>query len=137
MRKLLPLWGFIAIQALAQTPFPEGAVAIKTTESHGKLLGKMFATKNADKNGVPVGDTIEFKADEKIIFTEGKYKENFVFDESAYRDTLVWQGNDGNYCSPQYKWCMDIRTQDDKILTRWGSGDGKNKPILVWAPYIK
>jgi hypothetical protein len=137
MKKLLPLWGFMAIQAFAQTPFPEGVAALSSAELHNNLLGKVFATHNTDKNGTPVGDTIEFKQDGKITFTEGKYKGNFIFDDSAYRDTLVWQGNDGRYCSPQYKWCMDIRTQDDKILTRWGSGDGKNKPILSWAPYSK
>lgn len=124
-------------QAFAQTPFPEGVNGLGSKEVHDSMQGKMFATKNTNGKGQPVGDTIEFKTENKVVFTEGTYSNNFVFDKDAYRDDLTWQGGEGRYCSLQHKWCMELRTQGENLLTRWGPGDGVNKPILVWAPYVK
>jgi hypothetical protein len=133
------LWviGLISMQAFAQTAFPEGASVLANKEMHASLLGKAFATKNTNGKGKAVGDTIEFKANGVIAFVEGPYKGNFVFDGDAYRDDLTWQGNDGRYCSEKYKWCMYLATQDASLLTRWGSEDGKNKPVLVWSDFSK
>jgi hypothetical protein len=124
-----------SLHTFAQTPFPDGVTGIGSKEAHADLLGKAFATKNIDGKGKAVGDSLEFKADGKVLFIEGGYTGNFVFDKDAWHDVLSWQGNEGRYCSDQHKWCMDLRTQGLNLLTRWGSEDGKNKPILVWSAH--
>jgi hypothetical protein len=133
LKNLFFVIGFFAMQAFAQTSFPEGAIALTSKEMHATMLGKAFATKNTDGKGKPVGDTIEFKTGGVIAFVEGAYKGNFMFDDAAYRDNLTWQSNEGRYCSEQYKWCMYLAIKGDSLLSRWASEDGKNKPVLVWA----
>lgn len=135
-RKIFAIaFSLCSFHSFAQTPFPEAVSGIASKEAHADLFGKVFATKNVDGKGKAVGDTLEFKSDGKVLFIEGVYSGNFVFDKDAYRDVLSWQGNEGRYCSDQYKWCMDIRQQGANLLTRWGSSDGMNKPILIWSPH--